>query len=290
MELAFEKLTKKYGDKYALTDFSAVMNEGIYGILGPNGSGKSTLMNCITDNVKRTSGKILFDGEEILKLGRKFRGYIGYMPQQQGFYENFTAIRFLYYIAGLKGLKKKEAKKQITELLEIVGLSGEADRRLGGYSGGMRQRVLLASALIGEPKIVIMDEPTAGLDPEERIRTRNLISKIAQNKIIILATHVVSDIECIANQVLMISSGRLIRQDTPYSLMNSVKDKVYEKICTMEEAEEYQKKYKIGNIYQRHEGLVLRIVSDIQPEGFENAAENIGLEDVYLYYLKGRKI
>lgn len=290
MELVFENLTKKYGDKCALTDFSAVLHEGIYGILGPNGSGKSTLMNCITDNVKRTSGEILFDGEEILKLGRKFRGYIGYMPQQQGFYENFTAMRFLYYLAGLKGLKKKEAKKQIKELLDIVGLSADADRRLGGYSGGMRQRVLLASALIGNPKIVIMDEPTAGLDPEERIRTRNLISKIAQDKIIILATHVVSDIECIANQVLMMSGGKLIRQDTPYALMNSVKDKVYEKICTMGEAEEYQKMYRIGNIYQRHEGLVLRIVNDTQPEGFERVKEDIGLEDVYLYYLKKREV
>ncbi len=289
MELVFENLTKEYGENRALDNFNATLTEGIYGILGPNGSGKSTLMNCITDNIKRTSGKILFDGEEILSMGAKFRECVGFMPQQQGFYENFSADRFLFYIAGLKGLKKKEAAKQIDELLAVVGLEKERKRKLGGFSGGMRQRILMVSALLGNPKIVIMDEPTAGLDPEERIRTRNFISKIAQDRIVILATHVVSDIECIAGQVIMLKKGKLIGQASPYELMQSVKDKIYERVCTAEEAEKYQQKYKVGNIFQRHNGMVLRIVSDEKPEEFEKVDGDVSLEDVYLYYLKGRE-
>ena len=289
MELVFEHLTKEYGNNKALNDFNACMKEGIYGILGPNGSGKSTLMNCITDNIKRTSGKILFNGEEILSMGSRFRQCVGFMPQQQGFYDNLTAYRFLFYIAGLKGIKRKAAKEQIDELLEIVGLESEKNRKLGGYSGGMRQRILLASALLGNPSIVIMDEPTAGLDPEERIRTRNFISKIAQDRIVLLATHVVSDIECIANQVIMLKKGKLIGQNTPYELMDSVKDKIYERVCSSGEIEMYQKKYKVGNIFQRQNGMVLRIVADEKPEEFEPVTGDVSLEDVYLYYLKGRE-
>lgn len=289
MELAFEHLTKVYGDNKALDDFTTVMTEGIYGILGPNGSGKSTLMNCITDNIKRTSGKILFNGEEILSLGKSFREDVGFMPQQQGFYDNFTADRFLFYIAGLKGIKRKAASEQIEELLDVVGLKADKNKRLGGFSGGMRQRILLVSALLGNPKIVIMDEPTAGLDPEERIRTRNFISKIANDRVVILATHVVSDIECIANQVIMLKKGKLIGRDTPYNLMMSVKDKIYEKKCNAKEAEMYQKKYKVGNIFQRQSGMALRIVADEKPEEFEKVDGDVSLEDVYLYYLKGRE-
>lgn len=289
MELTFEHLTKVYGDNKALDDFTTVMTEGIYGILGPNGSGKSTLMNCITDNIKRTSGKILFNGEEILSLGKSFREDVGFMPQQQGFYDNFTADRFLFYIAGLKGIKRKAASEQIEELLDVVGLKADKNKRLGGFSGGMRQRILLVSALLGNPKIVIMDEPTAGLDPEERIRTRNFISKIANDRVVILATHVVSDIECIANQVIMLKKGKLIGRDTPYNLMMSVKDKIYEKKCTAKEAEMYQKKYKVGNIFQRQSGMALRIVADEKPEEFEKVDGDVSLEDVYLYYLKGRE-
>ena len=192
MELKFENLTKNYKTKIALNHFTVSLTEGIYGILGPNGAGKSTLMNLLTDNVKRTSGNIYFNGKEILTLKEKFRREIGYMPQQQGMYDEFSANRFLYYIAGVKGIPKKQAKQEISALLDLVGLSSVAHRRLGSFSGGMKQRVLLAQALLGNPSILILDEPTTGLDPEERIRIRNYISELSTNKIVLFATHVVS--------------------------------------------------------------------------------------------------
>lgn len=228
MELSIKNLCKSYNKKVALDDFSLELTEGIYGLLGPNGSGKSTLMNCLTDNIKRTSGSILFDGKEVLDMGVSYRKIIGYMPQQQGFYENFSAYRFLYYIAGLKGMKRAEAKKQIDELLEIVNLTDAAHRKMGSFSGGMKQRALLVSALLDNPKIVILDEPTAGLDPEERVNLRNYIAKIAENKIVLISTHVVSDIETIANRIVLIKDGRLVKDGTPEELITSVEGRTDE--------------------------------------------------------------
>jgi len=288
MILEFKNVSKQYGDKYALKSFTTTLHEGVYGILGPNGAGKSTLMNLITDNVKRDKGEILYNGEEILKMGSQFRKLIGYMPQQQGLYDHFSARKFLFYMAALKGLKKKQAVKEIDFLLELVGLEKEAHRKVGGFSGGMRQRVLLATALLGEPQILILDEPTAGLDPEERIRIRNFISEIAQNKIVILATHVVSDIECIASSVLLMKKGELIKAATPYELIESMEGKVAEGVCTPKEIQAYQKQYKIGNVAQRKEGLALRLVGDDLPAEFHSIDGNVNLEDVYLYYLEGR--
>lgn len=288
MELKFENLTKNYKTKYALKDFSVSLNEGIYGILGPNGAGKSTLMNLLTDNVKRTSGNIYFNGEEILKLGANFRKEIGYMPQQQGMYEEFSANRFLYYIAGIKGLSKRQAKQEIESLLELVGLSHVAHKRLGSFSGGMRQRALLAQALLGNPSILILDEPTTGLDPEERIRIRNYISEISTNKIVLFATHVVSDIESIAGEVMLIKQGELLRKASPLTLIEEIFGKVAEGIITKEELPKLQKKYRIGNVYQSREGLRLRLVGDEFPKGFHLVEDHISLEDVYLYYLEGQ--
>ena len=221
-KLEFIHVTKKYGEKQALSDFTVVLQPGIYGLLGPNGAGKSTLMNLLTDNIRRTSGEILYNGEEILKSGAKFRSKIGYMPQQQGFYESFSARMFLVYMAELKGLRKKEAKKQIENLLEIVHLSHVADKKIGGFSGGMKQRVLLAQALLGDPKLLILDEPTAGLDPKERVNLRNYIHQLSQNKIILLATHVVSDVESIADRILIMKAGELVADDTPEHLVRAV--------------------------------------------------------------------
>ena len=184
MELKIEGLTKKYGEKIALQDFSYTFSSGIYGILGANGAGKSTLMNLITDNVKRNGGKILWDGKEILELGKKFRSVIGYMPQQQGMYGEYSAVGFLRYIASIKEIPHKEANEQLKQLLEVVSLENTAHKKLGGFSGGMRQRVLLAQALLGNPQILILDEPTAGLDPKERLRIRNYISDLAENRIV----------------------------------------------------------------------------------------------------------
>ena len=220
--LQIENLKKNYGKKEALRGFSYTFDDGIYGMLGANGAGKSTLMNCITDNVKRTSGDILYNGTDILKLGASFRALIGYMPQQQGFYENFSARMFLFYMAELKGIRKKEARKQIEELLQVVNLAESADLKIGGFSGGMRQRVLLAQALLGDPKILILDEPTAGLDPKERVNLRNYIQQLSQNKIILLATHVVSDVESIADRILIMKDGELVADDEPKKLVESV--------------------------------------------------------------------
>lgn len=286
MELEFKELSKHYGNKIALTNFSVKMRCGIYGIIGPNGAGKSTLMNLLTDNISRTSGGILYNGTDILSLGSSFRELIGYMPQQQGLYDNFSAKRFLLYMAGLKGIKKSKAKEEITFLLNLVGLTNEAHRKLSGFSGGMRQRVMLAATLLGNPQIIILDEPTAGLDPEERIRIRNFIFKIAMDRIVILATHVVSDIECIAGKVLLLKNGKLLDMKTPAELIASIEGKVYEKICNQKEQEELSKCYKIGNINQRKDGVYVRVIGDIKPEGFEEVSSNIDLEDVYLYYLE----
>jgi len=228
--LEIKNLKKSYGKKVALKDFSYSFENGIYGLLGANGAGKSTLMNLITDNVKRDSGEILYDGKEILGMGSSYRERLGYMPQQQGFYENFSARMFLYYMAELKGIKKKEAKKQIEDLLVLVNLSDVADKKIGGFSGGMKQRVLLAQALLGNPKILILDEPTAGLDPKERVNFRRYIQKLSENKIILLATHVVSDVETIADKILVMKDGELVANDSPEKLVAMVDGKNLEDV------------------------------------------------------------
>ena len=230
MELTIQNLTKTYGNKVALREFSYTFTPGIYGILGANGAGKSTLMNLITDNVKRDSGSILWNGTDILKLGREFRREVGYMPQQQGMYPDYSARDFLCYMAAVKELPRKESQRQIEELLAVVNLSDDAHKRLGGFSGGMRQRVLLAQALLGDPKILILDEPTAGLDPKERLRLRQYISDLAQNKIVFLTTHIVSDIESIANDVLLMKQGELVAHGAPEALIAEVRGRDLEDV------------------------------------------------------------
>ena len=221
MELRIEHLTKKYGEKVALRDFSYTFTPGIYGILGANGAGKSTLMNLITDNVKRNEGQILWNGTDILKLGKSFRAKLGYMPQQQGMYNDFSARAFLRYMAQIKEIPKKQANEQIEQLLDVVNLREDAHKKVGGFSGGMRQRVLLAQALLGDPKILILDEPTAGLDPRERLRLRQYISDLAQDRIVFLTTHIVSDIESIAGDVLLMKQGELVKHGAPEALISS---------------------------------------------------------------------
>ena len=222
MELKIENLTKKYGEKTALQSFSYTFSSGIYGILGANGAGKSTLMNLITDNVKRTEGKILWDGTDILELGKKFRSLVGYMPQQQGMYPEYSAVGFLRYIASVKEIPRKAANEQIGQLLEVVNLKDAAHKKLGGFSGGMKQRVLLAQALLGSPMVLILDEPTAGLDPKERLRLRNYINDLSENRIVFLTTHIVSDIESIAEDVLLMKDGQLVTHGAPADLIASV--------------------------------------------------------------------
>ena len=222
MELRIEHLMKRYGEKVALADFSYTFTPGIYGILGANGAGKSTLMNLITDNVSRDGGSILFDGTEILKLGKAFRAAVGYMPQQQGMYDDFSARAFLRYMAEIKQIPAKQARAQIEQLLEVVNLREVAHKKVGGFSGGMRQRVILAQARLGEPKVLILDEPTAGLDPKERLRLRRYIADLAQDRIVFLTTHIVSDIESIARDVLLMQEGSIVAHGTPEDLMARV--------------------------------------------------------------------
>ena len=295
MELQLEHLSKTYGTVQALKDISYTFKPGIYGILGANGAGKSTMINLITDNVARdkgsASGSILYDGQDILKLGSRFRGIIGYMPQQQGFYEDFSPKAFLRYMAEIKGIKGKNekgqtVKEQIDELLEVVNLTGVAYKKIGGFSGGMKQRVLLAQALLGDPDILILDEPTAGLDPKERIAIRNYIAELSRNKIILFATHVVSDIECIADYVLLLKKGEIIAMGTPVELIEKMHGKVAEITCTLDEVGKLQEKYHIGNIRQRKNGIALRLVGDELPDEAVMVDENIDLEDVYLYYFE----
>lgn len=230
MKLEMKGLTKRYGQICALDQFSYTFSKGIYGLLGANGAGKSTLMKMIADTIPRSGGSICFDGTDILKLGKTFRGKVGYMPQQQGVFGKMTPVTFLFYMAELKGISKKESQNEIPGLLELVNLQKEAHYRLEGFSGGMKQRVLLAQALLGNPSVLLLDEPTAGLDPGERIRIRSYISKLAKNKIVLLSTHIVSDVEKCADVILLMTKGKLIAKGTPKALIESVHGKDLEDV------------------------------------------------------------
>lgn len=284
MRLELKDLTKRYSGMTALDHISVTFTPGIYGILGANGAGKSTMMNLLTDNILRTDGEILFDGIDILKLGKDFRRVLGYMPQQQGFYDQMTAQTFLYYMADLKAVPKKQAKAEIENLLMITNLADVRHKRVGGFSGGMKQRVLLAQALLGNPKVVILDEPTAGLDPKERIRIRNFISEISNDRIVLLATHIVSDIESISDQILMMKNGHIVGIDTPEKLLDNVRGKVTE-LPFEGDMSGLQERYKVGNVRRRYGQVWVRLVGDDLPEGGEYVTEHLTLDDVYLYYL-----
>lgn len=210
MIVKLSNLNKSYRNKHALKSFDAILVPGIYALLGPNGAGKTTLLNILVDNIKTDNGEILYDGQNIISMGNEWRRKVGYMPQQQQVYQNMSSEQFMFYIAALKGIKQKEAEKQIDELFTLVNLNDSKKLKLGALSGGMKQRVLIAQALLGNPEILILDEPTAGLDPKERVRMRKLISSVSRGKIIIIATHVVSDVETIANEILFMREGELI--------------------------------------------------------------------------------
>lgn len=214
MRLEAKELTKEYGKKKALDTFSYTFHEGIYGLLGPNGAGKSTLMGILTTGLKATSGKVFWDGTDIASMGKNYRGLVGFMPQQQRVYEDFTLMRFLYYIAALKGKKKQEVADEIDEIIRSVNLWNVRNDRIGTFSGGMKQRTLLAQAMVGDPSILIMDEPTVGLDPKERVHFRELVSKTAKNKIVIIATHIVSDLEKLASEIIFLNHGKIVESGT----------------------------------------------------------------------------
>ena len=280
------KLSKRYNKNgpYALRDFSYQFSDGVYGLLGPNGAGKSTLMNQIVGNLKPTLGEIYYEGEKINTLGKSYRDILGYMPQQQQLYESFTIKRFLFYFAALKGLDRVMAKKRIGDLLELVNLLPNANDRLGSLSGGMKQRVLLAEALLNDPQILILDEPTAGLDPKERMNIRNYIYSIAENKTIILATHVISDIEQIAKKVIFLRKGRRVLSGTPEKVIDAVRSCIWQADIPREEYETLQTNFPGNRVIGERDGIVsVKLISELPPHipGIREAA--VSLEDVYMY-------
>ena len=280
MRLNIEHVSKSYGTNRALVDFTASLEPGVYALLGPNGSGKSTLMNIITDNLAADEGLITYtkdggEAEDVLKMGVRFRRELGFMPQYPGMYTGFTVERFLWYIATLKDvgahLKGRDRKAyvadEIAKVLEAVELSDVADRRIGALSGGMKQRLALAQAVLGDPSVLILDEPTAGLDPKQRISVRNYISRIAFNKIVIIATHLVPDVEYIAKSAIILKKGVIVDCASPAELAQKIVGKVWSASVPETEVAEMQQRYRITGIAKDEAGdtATLRILSDTVP-------------------------
>ncbi len=282
MKLELRNISKSYGKTKALVDFTADLEPGIYALLGPNGSGKSTLMNIITDNLKMDKGEIVFDGENAKTMGVRFREKIGFMPQYPGIYPSFTVEDYLWYMAKLKGMTNEAARKGIPEVLAAVELTESLKTKVGALSGGMKQRLCLASAVLGDPDILILDEPTAGLDPKQRIAVRNYISQIAFNKIVIIATHVVSDIEYIAGNIIILKKGHIHRVAPPSALTAEIEGKVWIAEISEAELETLQKTARVTNIAKEDTFVRVRILAENAPHpSAVNTAPT--LEDYYLY-------
>lgn len=281
--LTITDLTKSYGSNLALNSFTYSFDHGIYALLGPNGSGKSTLMNIVTQNLRSDKGDITLDGEAIGKLGAKYRQKLGFMPQYPGMYPSFSALDFLRYMAIMKGLgRNRETERQLDDLLRAVELHEVRRHRIGSFSGGMKQRLALAQALIGDPEIVILDEPTAGLDPKQRIAIRNYIAGIALNKTVIIATHVVSDVEFIARDVIMLKKGVIADSGSPYEMTRKIEGQVFQTVVRPEEVQEMQQRFRVVNIQNGDEGVLLRILSDTPPTPGSSTVVP-SLEDYYLH-------
>ena len=283
MELQLEHLVKRYKSKCAVDDVSVNLEPGVYGLLGVNGAVKTTLMRMICGVLKPTSGTIKLDGKTIEDLGEDYYANLGYMPQDFGFYPDFTAKEFMMYIAAVKGMDKKSAMARTEELLGMVNLEDVADKKIKSYSGGMKQRLGIAQAELNNPSILVLDEPTAGLDPKERVRFRNLISDFAKEKIVILSTHIVSDVSYIADTILMMKQGKILFKKPRDTVTDSIKGKVWELVVDEKSADEYSERFMVANLHHEADKVRLRIVDENRPgdDAFEVAPN---LEDLFLYH------
>jgi len=287
MVMNIQNVSKQYNNKnWGLRDFTLEIGPGVLGLLGPNGAGKSTLMRILATITKATAGTITWNGTDIAKSPDKLRAVLGYLPQDFGVYPNLNCIEFLEYMAAIKGLDAKSTKRRIDELLQVVNLVEAAKRPLGGYSGGMKQRVGIAQALLNDPQLLIVDEPTVGLDPEERVRFRNLLSDLSGERIVILSTHIVSDVEATATHIVLINQGRLLRKAAPEDLLKELENKVWEWNVTSNDLVALKQKHIVSGTIRRSDGVQVRVVSENKPEA---SAQNVqpNLEDAYLYIIGG---
>lgn len=289
MQVRFEHLSKKYRGQYALRDFSTTLENSVYGLLGTNGAGKTTLLNVFMGILKSDGGEIYIDNQNIRAIGADFLGNIGYLPQYPQFYKDFTVENFLRYMCVLKDLPKAAGQKRIRELLDTVNLTEAAEKKIGALSGGMRQRLGIAQAMLGNPGILVLDEPTAGLDPRERIRFRNLISQFSENRIVILATHIVSDIEFIANRILLLHEGSLIKQGSPAELSSELHGKVWALRLNERDVPAELVHHTISNMAREEYGIRLRILSEKKPHP-EAVPVEANLEEVFLYHCGEEKL
>ena len=285
MELKLQKLSKHYGVKAAVDEITVNLIPGVYGLLGANGAGKTTLMRMICGVLKPTSGNIYLDGEDLYNMGERYYERLGYMPQDFGFYPDFTAREFMLYIAAVKGIEKAKAKKQTEKLLDMVNLHDAANKKIRTFSGGMKQRLGIAQAELNEPSILVLDEPTAGLDPKERVRFRNIISDFAKEKIVVLSTHIVSDVSFIADKILLMKQGRFLLQEPMNTVADSIKGKVWEISVSQQEADSMSKSFNIVNLRHDNGAVRLRIVNDNPPTTSASTVEP-NLEDLYLYHFQ----
>ena len=283
MKLEFDDLTKEFGDFTAVNHINLTMTNGVYGLLGVNGAGKTTLMRMLCTLLKPTSGTICCNGKDIFNMDSEYRKLLGYLPQDFGFYPEFTVEDYLLYIAALKGIRPVVAKKRVKELIAKVGLSKVAHKKMKKLSGGMKRRAGIAQAMLNDPKILILDEPTAGLDPNERIRFRNLISELSEDRLVLLSTHIVSDIEYIANEIWLMKDGEILHKGSIDELINSMTETVWECLVPKNRVSDFMEKYKISNMKSEINQVMLRIISHEKP--VENAMRvEASLEDVFLYY------
>ncbi len=288
MSIETRNLSKAYKGVQALTDFSMTLTPGILGLLGPNGAGKSTLMRMLATITRPTAGTILWNGRDVVKDPEALRSVLGYLPQDFGVYPNLSAQEFLEYMAAIKGMSGAQARREISDLLDLVNLRDAARRPLGGYSGGMRQRVGIAQALLNDPQLLIVDEPTVGLDPEERVRFRNLLSDLGSERIVILSTHIVSDVESTATDIAIIHKGHLKARARPEQLLKQMDGSVWEWMATSEELPALKKRFLVSGTIRRMDGVEVRAVSAERPCP-QARPVTPNLEDVYLTMVAQRQ-